>query len=42
VRLRPAVATVVGFDDQEQFVTGLRRRRIIADSPRFLAEDATG
>jgi NAD+ kinase len=40
VRLRPAVATVVGFDDQEQFVTGLRRRQIIADSPRFLAEDA--
>ncbi|MGZ4284041.1 MAG: NAD(+)/NADH kinase [Solirubrobacteraceae bacterium] len=42
VRLRPAVATVVGFDDQEQFLTGLRRRKIIADSPRFLAEDATG
>jgi NAD+ kinase len=42
VRLRPAVATVVGFDDQEQFVTGLRRRQIIADSPRFLAEDARG
>jgi NAD+ kinase len=40
VRLRPAVATVVGFDDQEQFLTGLRRRRLIADSPRFLAEDA--
>jgi NAD+ kinase len=40
VRLRPAVATVVGFDDQEQFVTGLRRRQIIADSPRFLAEDS--
>ncbi|MGZ4195225.1 MAG: NAD(+)/NADH kinase [Solirubrobacteraceae bacterium] len=42
VTLRPAVATVVGFDDQEQFVTGLRRRQIIADSPRFLAEDAGG
>lgn len=42
VRLRPAVATVVGFDDQEQFVTGLRRRQIIADSPRFLTEDARG
>jgi NAD+ kinase len=39
VRLRPGVATVVGFDDQEQFLTGLRRRQIIADSPRFLAED---
>ena len=40
VRLRPAVATVVAFDDQERFITGLRRRQIIADSPRFLAEDA--
>jgi NAD+ kinase len=40
VTLRSAVATVVGFDDQEQFLTGLRRRKIIADSPRFLAEDA--
>ena len=40
VRLRPAVATVVGFDDQESPITGLRRRQIIADSPRFLAEDA--
>jgi NAD+ kinase len=42
VTLRPAVATVVAFDDQEQFMTGLRRRKIIADSPRFLAEDARG
>jgi hypothetical protein len=42
VRLRPAVATVVGFDDQELFLTRLRRRGIIADSPRFLAEDARG
>jgi len=42
VSLRPAVATVVGFDDQERFLTGLRRRGIIADSPRFLAEDARG
>lgn len=41
IRLRPAVATVVAFDDQEQFLTGLRRRQIIADSPRFLAEDAS-
>jgi NAD+ kinase len=40
VSLRPAVATVVAFDDQEQFITGLRRRQIIADSPRFVAEDA--
>ncbi|HET7047316.1 MAG TPA: NAD(+)/NADH kinase [Solirubrobacteraceae bacterium] len=42
VTLRSAVATVVGFDDSEQFLTGLRRRKIIADSPRFLAEDARG
>jgi len=42
VTLRSAVATVVGFDDQERFLTGLRRRKIIADSPRFLAEDARG
>lgn len=42
VKLRPAVATVVGFDDQESPITGLRRRQIIADSPRFLAEDARG
>jgi NAD+ kinase len=42
VTLRSAVATVVGFDDSEQFLTGLRRRTIIADSPRFLAEDARG
>jgi NAD+ kinase len=40
VSLRPAVATVVAFDDQELFITGLRRRKIIADSPRFVAEDA--
>lgn len=41
VSLRPAVATVVEFDDQERFLTGLRRRGIIADSPRFLADDAS-
>ena len=42
IRLRRGVATVVGFSDQEPFVTGLRRRGIIADSPRFIAEDARG
>jgi NAD+ kinase len=42
VTLRPAVATVVRFDDSEQFLTGLRRRQIIADSPRLVAEDAQG
>jgi NAD+ kinase len=39
VRLRPAVATVVSFADQEPFLSRLRRRRIIIDSPRILAED---
>jgi NAD+ kinase len=42
IRLRQGVATVVGFSDQEPFVAGLRRRGIIADSPRFIAEDARG
>jgi hypothetical protein len=40
IRLVPNVATLVGFADDEPFVTGLRRRKIIIDSPRFLAEDA--
>jgi NAD+ kinase len=39
IGLRPAVTTVVGFDDQESFMAGLRRRGIIADSPRIIAED---
>src|SRR5437764_935696 len=37
---RPAVGTLVAFADQEPFLTGLRRRRIITDSPRILAENA--
>ena len=40
VSLRPAAATQVSFDDQEPLLSGLRRRRILLDSPRFLAEDA--
>lgn len=40
VTLREGVGTMVGFDGQETFLAGLRRRRIIIDSPRFLAEDA--
>lgn len=40
VTLRADVATVVGFADQERALTGLRRRGILADSPRILAEDA--
>ena len=40
VRFRPAAATQVSFDDHEPLLSGLRRRRILLDSPRFLAEDA--
>jgi len=40
IRLRPGVATLVGFDDQEPLFTSLRRRGIIADSPRIVADDA--
>jgi NAD+ kinase len=40
IAMRPDVATVVSFDGQEQFIAGLRQRKIIADSPRILAEDA--
>jgi NAD+ kinase len=40
IRLRAGVATLVAFADQEPVFTGLRRRGIIADSPRIVA-DAT-
>jgi NAD+ kinase len=40
ITLRDGVAATVGFGDQEPFIAGLRDRHIIADSPRFLAEDA--
>ncbi|HET6867930.1 MAG TPA: NAD(+)/NADH kinase [Solirubrobacteraceae bacterium] len=40
VRLRAAAATVTTFSDQEPFLAVLRKRQIIADSPRILAEDA--
>jgi NAD+ kinase len=39
IRLRVAAATVVGFAGQEAPLTGLRRRGIIIDSPRIVAED---
>jgi NAD+ kinase len=42
IRLRSGAATVVTYDDQEPFLAGLRRRQIISDSPRILAEDAAG
>jgi NAD+ kinase len=40
IGLRTGVATVVAFADQEPLIAGLRRRQIITDSPRILAEDA--
>jgi NAD+ kinase len=38
ITFRPAAATQVSFDDQEPLLAGLRRRRILVDSPRFMAE----
>ena len=38
ITFRPAVVTQVSFDDQEPLLAGLRRRRILLDSPRLLAE----
>lgn len=40
ISLRRDVATVVGFADQESILAGLRRRQIIIDSPRILADKA--
>jgi NAD+ kinase len=40
IALREGVATMVGFPDQETLLPGLRRRRIIVDSPRVAADDA--
>lgn len=37
--LRPRQARLVSFSDLESLLTGLRRRRILADSPRLIAED---
>ncbi len=42
VRMRADAATVVAFADEEPLLTGLRRRRIIVDSPRMVAEDERG
>jgi NAD+ kinase len=39
VQLRPEIATLVSFADQESLLQGLRRRQIIIDSPRILADD---
>ena len=40
VGFRPAVARLVGFAEQEPLFATLRRRQVIVDSPRLLAEDA--
>jgi NAD+ kinase len=39
VRLRRDVATLVAFPEQEPLFASLRRRQIIVDSPRILADD---
>ena len=39
VRLHRDHATLVMLDDQEPMLAGLRRRRIVMDSPRLLARD---
>jgi len=39
LRLEPAFATLVSLGDHEPLMAGLRRRRIILDSPRVLARD---
>ncbi|MDX6715577.1 MAG: kinase [Baekduia sp.] len=39
VTWRDAHATLVRFGDEESLIAGLRRRRIILDSPRVLARD---
>jgi NAD+ kinase len=36
---RPDHATLVAFDGAERLLTGLRRRRILMDSPRVMARD---
>ncbi len=38
ITFSPAVVTQVSFDDQEPLLAGLRRRGILLDSPRLVAE----
>jgi NAD+ kinase len=38
IELRPGVATMVEFADQEPLFEALRRRQIITDSPRVIAD----
>jgi NAD+ kinase len=39
VTLAPGRGTLVSFGDEEPMIAGLRRRRILVDSPRILARD---
>ena len=39
IGLQPDYATLAMLDDQEPMLAGLRRRRIVMDSPRLLARD---
>ena len=39
IRLQPDHTTLVMLEDQEPMLAGLRRRRIVMDSPRLLARD---
>jgi NAD+ kinase len=41
ITLRPDVARLVSFAEQEPLFTGLRRRQIIVDSPRMAAESSS-
>jgi NAD+ kinase len=40
LRLEPAYATLITFPGSEPYLTGLRRRAIVLDSPRITAHDA--
>jgi NAD+ kinase len=42
ITLRPGVATMVSFEGQETLLAGLRRRRIILDSPRVSSDADAG
>jgi NAD+ kinase len=39
ITLRQDFATLVRLGEEEDFITGLRRRRILIDSPRVMARD---
>ena len=39
LRLEPEFATLVSLGEEESLIAGLRRRRILMDSPRVLARD---